>query len=97
MKEIGGLIGKKNDITDKKSKLENEKYEMTEEQVRLRENISVLGDSIQESTLKEKYVKKLSIQEERFETISENIKEFDQEIITLDKEISKKIETLKVK
>jgi hypothetical protein len=97
LKEIGGLIGKKNDITDKKSKLENEKYEMTEEQVRLRENISVLGDSIQESTLKEKYVKKLSIQEERFETISENIKEFDQEIITLDKEISKKIETLKVK
>ena len=96
LKEIGELIGKKNDVDVKRSKLENEKYEMTDEQARLRENISVLGDSSQENSLKEKYIKKLSIQEERFETINNEIKQYDKDIIRLDKEISLKIENLKV-
>ena len=96
LKEIGELIGKKNDVDVKRSKLENEKYEMTDEQARLRENISVLGDSSQENSLKEKYIKKLSIQEERFETINKEIKQYDKDIIRLDKEISLKIENLKV-
>lgn len=96
LKEIGELIGKKNDIDVKRSKLENEKYEMTDEQARLRENISVLGDSTQENSLKEKYIKKLSVQEERFETITKEIKQYDKDIIRLDKEISLKIENLKV-
>jgi hypothetical protein len=96
LKEIGELIGKKNDVDVKRSKLENEKYEMTDEQARLRENISVLGDSSQENSLKEKYIKKLSIQEERFETINKEIKQYDNDIIRLDKEISLKIENLKV-
>ncbi|MHA1468114.1 MAG: hypothetical protein ACTSP6_08565 [Promethearchaeota archaeon] len=96
LKEIGELIGKKNDVDVKKSKIENEKYEMTDEQARLRENISVLGDSSQENSLKEKYIKKLSVQEERFETITREIKQFDKDIIRLDKEISLKIDNLKV-
>jgi len=96
LKDIGELIGKKNDVNVKKSKLENEKYEMTDEQARLRENISVLGDSSQENSLKEKYIKKLSVQEERFETITREIKQFDKDIIRLDKEISLKIDNLKV-
>ena len=96
LKEIGELIGKKNDVDVKRSKLENEKYEMTDEQARLRENISVLGDSSQENSLKEKYIKKLSVQEERFETITREIKQFDKDIIRLDKEISLKIDNLKV-
>ncbi len=96
LKEIGELIGRKNDLNTKKSKLEDEKYQMTEEQARLRENISVLGNTSQENTLKEKYIKKLSIQEERFETISQEIKDLEKELITLDKEIEEKIEKLKV-
>ena len=96
LKDIGELIGEKNDLDVKKSKLENEKYEMTDEQARLRENISVLGDSTQENSLKEKYIKKLSIQEERFETIIKEIKQYDKDINRLDKEISLKIENLKV-
>ncbi len=96
LKEIGELIGKKNDVDVKRSKLENEKYEMTDEQARLRENISVLGDSSQENSLKEKYIKKLSVQEERFETITVEIKQFDKDIIRLDKEISLKIDNLKI-
>ena len=95
LKEIGELIGRKNDLNTKKSKLEDEKYQMTDEQERLRENISVLGNTSQENTLKEKYIKKLSIQEERFETISKEIKELEQELISLDKEIEDKIENLK--
>jgi len=96
LKELGELIGRKNDLNTKKSKLEDEKYQMTDEQARLRENISVLGNTSHENTLKEKYIKKLSIQEERFETISKEIKNLEKELISLDKEIEEKIENLKV-
>ncbi len=96
LKEIGELIGRKNDLNMKKSKLEDERYQMTDEQTRLRENISVLGNTSQENTLKEKYVKKLSTQEERFEAISKEIKELEQELILLDKKIEEKIEKLKI-
>ncbi|TFG25759.1 MAG: hypothetical protein EU532_11455 [Promethearchaeota archaeon] len=96
LKEVGELIGRKNDLSLKKSKLEDERYQMTDEQTRLRENISVLGNTSQENTLKEKYVKKLSVQEERFETISKEIKELEQELTTLDKKIEEKIEKLKI-
>jgi hypothetical protein len=96
LKEIGELIGKKSELTLKKSKLEDERYQMTDEQTRLRENISVLGNTSQENTLKEKYVKKLSIQEERFEGISKEISNLEQELISLDKKIEEKIERLKI-
>ncbi|MBD3339983.1 MAG: hypothetical protein GF353_12790 [Candidatus Lokiarchaeota archaeon] len=95
--EIGELIGKKNELTTKKSKLEEERYQMTQEQDRLRENITVLGDSTQETKLKEKYVQKLSDQENRFENISEEIEKVDKEIKLLDKQIEEKINNLKVK
>jgi hypothetical protein len=94
LKEIGDLIGRKNELTAKKYKLEEERNQMTNEQARLRENISVLGDTSQEAILKEKYVKKLSIQEERFEIISKEIKELEQELTSIDKKIQEKIEIL---
>ncbi|MFX1340464.1 MAG: hypothetical protein ACFFDK_17780 [Promethearchaeota archaeon] len=96
LKGLSELIGRKNDLNTKKSKLEDEKYQMTDEQARLRENISVLGNTSHENTLKEKYIKKLSTQEERFETISKEIKNLEKELISLDKEIEEKIENLKV-
>ena len=97
LKEIGVLIGKKNDLEIKKSNLENEKYEMTEEQGRLRENISVLGETTQESKLREKYVTKLTTQENRFESISAEIKKLETELDALNSDIDKKISKLKVK
>ncbi len=97
LKEVGDLIGKKSDLVDKKSNLENERYNMTDEQARLRDNISVLGNTSHENSLREKYVKKLSAQEERFERIFEEIKELEREIKSLDKEITEKINKLKLK
>ncbi|TFG04364.1 MAG: hypothetical protein EU539_10930 [Promethearchaeota archaeon] len=95
LKEIGEIIGKQNSLNTKKSKLEDEKDQMTDEQARLRENISVLGDTSQENALREKYVKKLTLQEERFEKISNEIKQLDQELSSIEKEIQDKIEKLK--
>ncbi|MFX1273497.1 MAG: hypothetical protein ACFFBP_15745 [Promethearchaeota archaeon] len=97
LKDIGELIGKKNELETKKNTLESEKYEMTEEQSRLRENISVLKDTTQETKLREKYVSKLTTQENRFETISTEINKLENELKTLNKEIDKKIAKLKVK
>ena len=77
--------------------IENEKYEMTEEQSRLRENISVLGETTQESKLREKYVAKLTTQENRFESISTEIKKLETDLNKLNKEIDTKISKLKVK
>ncbi len=97
LKEIGELIGKKSDLEEKKSKLDNERYQMTDEQARIRENIAVLGNTTQESKLREKYVQKLSIQEERYENISAEINDLDKELKILNKEIDEKINNLKLK
>ncbi|MHA1488665.1 MAG: hypothetical protein ACTSRI_03300 [Promethearchaeota archaeon] len=97
LKEIGELISKKNVLAEIQSKLENENYQMTEEQERLRKNISVLSNTTQESSLREKYVKKLSNQENRFEKIATEIKKLEQEIKTLDKEIEEKLSKLQYK
>jgi len=94
--ELSEIIGRKAEIVEKKTELENESYQMTEEQSRLRENIKVLGNSTQESKLREKYVNKLSEQEERFEAINREIKRFEEEIKVLDKEIDKKIKRIKL-
>lgn len=94
--EIGEHIGKKTQLTTKKAKLEEEKYNMNDEQARLRENISVLGASSQENVLREKYIKKLSIQEERFESIEEELKKLATDISLLDKQIEEKISNLKL-
>ena len=97
LKEIGELIGKKGDLEDKKSKLENERYQMTDEQARIRENIAVLGTTTQESKLREKYVQKLSIQEERYESITAEINALEKELKVLNKEIDEKIYKIKLK
>ena len=68
---------------------------MTDEQARIRENIAVLGDSSQESALREKYVKKFSIQEERYEKIKADIKELENKIKDLNKSIEEKMDKIK--
>jgi len=97
LNDIGVLIGNKGELTEKKSQLETEKYNMEQEQVRLRENISVLGNTSQENTLREKYIKKLTAQEERFENISKEIKTLEEKIKVLDKEINEKIYKIQLK
>ncbi|MGV9173747.1 MAG: hypothetical protein ACOC35_14445 [Promethearchaeia archaeon] len=70
---------------------------MENAQARVRENISVLGKSSQENTLREKYIKRLSAQEERFENINDSIKEVNKEIQDLEKEIDELIQDLNYK
>ncbi|MFX0011081.1 MAG: hypothetical protein ACFE9R_12250, partial [Candidatus Hermodarchaeota archaeon] len=96
MKEIAELMQSLQDTTNSRNKLNEEKNLMTDEQARLRENISVLGDDNQSMTLKERYIKKLSDQESRFEEISTSVKKLEKEIDALNKKIQDKINHLKV-
>ena len=88
-------IGNVNDFNERKSKLEIERDQMTSEQERIRENIAVLGDTSQENTLREKYVKKLSIQEERYESISAEIEQLEQKIKDMNKQIQDKMNKIR--
>ncbi|MFX1280944.1 MAG: hypothetical protein ACFFA3_16450 [Promethearchaeota archaeon] len=96
LKEIGTLIQKLNDFNTKRDKLYEERDLMNNEQARLRENISVLGDDSQSITLKERYVKKLNDQENRFETISAELKKLEKDIDDLNKKIQTNMEKLDV-
>ncbi len=95
LNEIATTIGERNELSEKKEKMEVERNQMTDEQARIRENIAVLGTSSQESALREKYVKKFSIQEERFEKISADIKALEEKIKELNKTIEEKMNKLK--
>jgi hypothetical protein len=95
LKEIAEFIQNLNDKKNKREKLLEERDSMSDEQSRLRENISVLGDDNQSITLKERYVKKLNDQETRFEKISVETKKLDKEINSLNKTIENKMNKLK--
>ncbi len=95
LKELANMIGEVNALNEKKSKLEDERYQMSDEQARIRENIRVLGTSSQESSLREKYVKKFSEQEEKFEKITAEIKELEEKVKVMNKEIEEKMNKLR--
>jgi predicted nuclease with TOPRIM domain len=95
LKEIAELIQNLNDKQNQREKLHDERDLMSDEQSRLRENISVLGDDNQSITLKERYVKKLNDQESRYEKISVETKKLDKEIDSLNKTIENKMNKLK--
>ncbi|TXT55052.1 MAG: hypothetical protein BAJALOKI2v1_700017 [Promethearchaeota archaeon] len=94
LKEIADDIGQLNKFKLKKSELEREIQHLNNEQERLRENISVLGDSTQEATLREKYVKKLTDQENRFEEIKSEAKQLQAKLDSLNQTIQEKINDL---
>jgi len=94
LKEIAELIKTLNDLRSKQEKLDEERNNMTDEQSRLRENISVLGDDSQSISLKERYIKKLSDQESRFEEINKELKLMDKKIQDLNKTIEEKMNSL---
>jgi hypothetical protein len=96
LKEIADLIQKSNDLKTRRDKLYNERDTMNDEQARLRENIAVLGQDTQSVSLKERYVKKLSDQENRFESISGDLNKLDKEITTLNKDIEERINNLQI-
>ncbi len=95
LKEIAEFIQTLNDKRNRRENLDQERDLMTDEQSRLRENISVLGDDSQSISLKERYVKKLNDQETRFEKISVELKKLDKEIDSLNKKIEKQMNKLK--
>ncbi len=94
LKEIAELIKTLNDLRSKQEKLDEERNNMTDEQSRLRENISVLGDDSQSISLKERYIKKFSDQESRFEEINKELKLMDKKIKDLNKTIEEKMNSL---
>jgi chromosome segregation ATPase len=95
LKAIAELIQKVNEKSNLRNKLTEERDLMTDEQARLRENIAVLGDDNQSTSLKERYIKKFDNQESRFETISTELDKLDKEINSLNKEIETKMNKLK--
>ncbi|MFX1467875.1 MAG: hypothetical protein ACFFB8_04370 [Promethearchaeota archaeon] len=97
LKEIADLIQNLNDLRAKEEKLNEERDIMTDEQSRLRENISVLGEDSQSISLKERYIKKLSDQENRFEEINKELQSLDKKIKDLNKKTEEKMASLKVK
>ena len=94
LKEIAGLIQTLNDLRSKDEKLNEERDIMTDEQVRLRENISVLGEDSQSISLKERYIKKLNTQESRFEEIKKELKILEKKIKELNTDIENKMNLL---
>ncbi len=95
LKEIAESIQDLNQKKQKKSKLVEERNQMSDEQSRLRENISVLGEDTQSIALKERYIKKFNDQETRFEKISVEAKKLNKEIDSLNKTIENKLNKLK--
>ncbi|MHA2088951.1 MAG: hypothetical protein ACW972_11790, partial [Promethearchaeota archaeon] len=94
LKEIAELIQTLNNLRANEEKLNEERDLMTDEQSRLRENISVLGDDTQSVSLKERYIKKLSTQESRFEAIKKELKALDKKMTDLNEKIAEKIDML---
>ena len=94
LKEIADFIQTLNDLRSKEDKLNEERDLMTDEQVRLRENISVLGEDSQSISLKERYIKKLNTQESRFEAINKELKTLDKKIKELNADIENKMNML---
>jgi hypothetical protein len=95
LKVIAESVQHFNELKEKREKLYQERDMMTDEQNRLRENISVLGDDNQSVTLKERYIKKLNDQENRYETISSELETLDKEITKLNKTIDDQMNKLK--
>jgi hypothetical protein len=94
LKEIADLIQNLNDLRTNEDILNKERDAMTDEQARLRENITVLGEDSQSVSLKERYIKKLSDQETRFEAINKELKTLEKKVTQLNKDIENKINSL---
>ncbi|MFX1365506.1 MAG: hypothetical protein ACFFCE_05895 [Promethearchaeota archaeon] len=94
LKEIAELIQTLNGLRSKEEKLREERDLMTDEQVRLRENIAVLGKDSQSISLKERYIQKLNIQESRFEEINKELKILEKKIKELNIDIENKMNLL---
>jgi len=94
LKDIAGYIQILNNLKAKEEKLNEERNLMTGEQVRLRENISVLGNDSQSISLKERYIKKLNDQESRFEEIIKDLEILDKKIVDQNKTIEENMDLL---
>ena len=94
LENIAKYIQILNNLKVKKEKLNEERNLMTGEQVRLRENISVLGDGSQSLSLKERYIKKLNDQESRFEEINKDLEILDKKIADQNKIIEENMDLL---
>jgi len=95
VKDIIDLQQEINKLNNDINKMETERNQIYNEQSRLRSNLESLGSSTREEKLRVKYVDKLDAQEKRLEDIDDKIAENKKEIERLDKEIEKKLGSLK--
>nr|MDO8109824.1 hypothetical protein [Candidatus Sigynarchaeota archaeon] len=89
LEEIAALNAQRAELDKQKNERLAEREELNKDQERLRENLKVLTDDDMESTLKERLVKKLSMQENRYEEIKKEIALIEKKI----EDNSKKVET----
>lgn len=90
LEEIAGINAKRGDLDKQKNELIAERDALNSDQARLRENLKVLSKASMENTLKERLVKKLSQQENRYEEIKSEILAIDKQIEALNKTVESK-------
>jgi hypothetical protein len=90
LEEIAAINAERGNLDKQKNDLNAERDALNSDQERLRENLKVLSEASMESTLKERLVKKLSQQENRYEEIKKEIAAIDKQVAALNKKVETK-------
>ncbi|WP_444994783.1 DUF4139 domain-containing protein [Aliikangiella sp. IMCC44359] len=92
LEEIAVLCEKQSLMNEKKYSKRNLLENIEQSQERLRKNISALGGSQKEDELRERYVLKLTEQEDEVESILKEIQQLEKDTRELDEQIRKKVD-----
>ncbi len=84
------------EVNKKNREMETEIQEIVKDQKRIRENMMSLGNSQQETQMRERYLAKLTSQENELEDFIERVKLNKEKIKGLDKEFGEKVKKLNV-
>ncbi len=90
LEEIAAINEERGSLDKQKNELNAERDALNMDQERLRENLKVLSEASMENVLKERLVKKLSQQENRYEEIKKEIEAIDKKVATLNKKVETK-------
>jgi len=90
LEEIAAINAERGSLDKQKNELLAERDALNSDQGRLRENLKVLSDASMENTLKERLVKKLSQQENRYEEIKKEIQQIEKQVLALNKKVETK-------
>jgi hypothetical protein len=96
LEEIAAINAERGNLDKQRNDLNAERDALNSDQERLRENLKVLSDASMESTLKERLVKKLSQQENRYEEIKKEISAIEKQVAALNKKVETKFKQIEV-